>query len=133
MVQRALEILTDDPNRVKPFWTDIYNPAMCGVFGFASMCFLNAFTRRPVLSGLFSFVNIKKYENYVRNLSAVLGIQWHGVATAIGVTVGKTLDGWRNEHYAEKDAVLRRYVELHPDDFPDPGWFHFRRLLCISL
>lgn len=43
------------------------------------------------------------------------------MAAAAGALIGKTIDGWRNDHMAERDAVLRRYVELHPDDFPDPG------------
>lgn len=58
MVKRALEILTDDPNRVKPFLTDIYNPLMGATAGFLAMCFVNWGTRRPVFSGLFSLVNM---------------------------------------------------------------------------
>lgn len=43
------------------------------------------------------------------------------LAATLGVVGGKTVDGWRNEHLAERDAVLRHYVQLHPEDFPDPG------------
>lgn len=43
------------------------------------------------------------------------------MATAAGGFLGKTLEGWRNDHMAERDAILRHYVELHPEDFPDPG------------
>lgn len=53
MVQYALDVLKDDPNRVKPFLTDIFSPVMGGIFGFGCMCFVNAATRRPLLSGLF--------------------------------------------------------------------------------
>lgn len=31
------------------------------------------------------------------------------------------LEKVRKGYYAEKDAVLRHYIELHPDDFPRPG------------
>lgn len=27
----------------------------------------------------------------------------------------------RNEYFAEKDAIYRHYVELHPEDFQEPG------------
>lgn len=27
----------------------------------------------------------------------------------------------RDSYYAEKDAVYRHYIELHPEDFPIPG------------
>ena len=43
------------------------------------------------------------------------------IAATLGVVGGKTVDGWRNEHLAERDAVLRHYIQLHPEDFPDPG------------
>lgn len=121
MSKRALDILTDDPDRIKPFLTDIYNPVIGAAGGFLGMCFLNFMTRRPVFSGLFSLIN-KKYENYVSpSKCLILGIQKHVAATAIGGVIGKVADNWRNEHMAKRDAILRHYVELHPEDFPDIG------------
>lgn len=59
MGTRALEILTDDPNRVKPFLTDVF-PISCGmVFGVGVIVALNVATKRPVFSGLFSSINIE--------------------------------------------------------------------------
>lgn len=43
------------------------------------------------------------------------------IAATIGIAGGKIVDGWRNDHLAERDAVLRHYIQLHPEDFPDPG------------
>lgn len=55
MVQWALNVLADRPDRVKPFLTDIYNPLIGVIGGFSFSCFLNAISRRPIFSGLFSF------------------------------------------------------------------------------
>lgn len=81
---------------------------------------MNAGIRRPLLSGLFS-VNIGEIWNYVSNLSLVPGIHQHVIAAAVAGFVGNTVDKWRDSHLAERDAVLRHYVSLHPEDFPEPG------------
>lgn len=60
--------------------------------------------------------NIRKL---CKKKSAFLGIQKHIAASIAGGFIGVTVDGWRESHMAERDAVLRRYVELHPEDFPD--------------
>lgn len=39
----------------------------------------------------------------------------------IGVVAGTFIDRKRNEYLAKRDAVLRHYVELHPEDFPVTG------------
>jgi NADH-ubiquinone oxidoreductase subunit b14.5b (NDUFC2) len=54
MSHRALDILTDDPNREKTFLTVHYPLYGTAAFGFAAVCFVNWMTRRPVFSGLFS-------------------------------------------------------------------------------
>lgn len=55
------------------------------------------------------------------------GIQKHVVLGVGGVFLGAWLDGKRDAHFAERDAVLRHYVELHPDDFPPT------RKFCVSF
>lgn len=55
------------------------------------------------------------------SITNLLGMQVHALATLAGAGIGRTLDNWRNDYLAEKDAVLRHYIELHPDDFPAPG------------
>lgn len=39
----------------------------------------------------------------------------------IGAALGYKLNEWKEEALAERDAQLRHYIELHPDDFPQPG------------
>lgn len=50
-----------------------------------------------------------------------IGIQKHIAFSAAAAYVGNVIDGWRRDYYAEKDAVLRHYVALHPEDFPPYG------------
>lgn len=55
------------------------------------------------------------------------GIQKHVVA-AVGLgALALTMDKWRTQYFAEKDATLRHYVELHPEDFPTPGMYETRQ------
>lgn len=42
-----------------------------------------------------------------------------------GAALGVFIDRKRNDYLAERDAVLRHYVELHPEDFPTPGKMPF--------
>lgn len=57
------------------------------------------------------------------NIHIFLGIQKHLLYTGVAALFGKTADGWRNTYLAERDAILRHYIELHPEDFPMPGTF----------
>lgn len=51
------------------------------------------------------------------------GIHKH-VIGVIGWTSALTfVQKKRDAYLAEKDAVLRHYVELHKEDFPSPGIF----------
>ncbi|CAO1434853.1 unnamed protein product [Diamesa serratosioi] len=107
MGESALKLLEDSSERKKTFLNDIWTPMACGLVGFGAMCFVNYGTRRPIFSG----------------------VQKHMLAATLGVVGGKTVDGWRNEHLAERDAVLRHYIQLHPEDFPDPERKKFSDLL----
>lgn len=51
---------------------------------------------------------------------SILGIQKHILATLAGAAVGQFVDQKRNDYLAERDAVLRHYIELHPEDFQQP-------------
>lgn len=46
------------------------------------------------------------------------GIQKHIGVTTLAAFLGKYLDEYRDDYLAERDAVFRHYIELHPDDFP---------------
>lgn len=47
----------------------------------------------------------------------MLGIQRHFFATGLGALFGYKVDQWTSSYYADRDAVLRHYIELHPEDF----------------
>lgn len=50
----------------------------------------------------------------------ISGIQKHLIATSLGAVGGQWIEERRLNYLAEKDAVLRHYIELHPEDFPVP-------------
>lgn len=40
---------------------------------------------------------------------------------AAGVAVTQLIYNYRVNWWAERDAVMRHYIELHPEDFAPPG------------
>lgn len=96
----AIELLKlGDEGREKPLLNKYWPEVVGSVLGVCTGIFLNFQTRRPVFSG----------------------IQKHILLVA-GFVGGLTLiQNKRNEYLAEKDAVYRHYIELHPEDFPTPG------------
>lgn len=38
-----------------------------------------------------------------------------------GYYAGQLILNWRRNYWADRDAVLRHYIQLHPEDFPPPG------------
>ncbi|XP_023170496.1 NADH dehydrogenase [ubiquinone] 1 subunit C2 [Drosophila hydei] len=95
-VYDPLELLTNKGTRQPTFLSPIWNPMAGALAGFGAALFMNWGLRKPVFSG----------------------VQNHVLFTLIGGGAGYFLDNKRNEYLAKRDAVLRHYVELHPDDFP---------------
>ncbi|EDW65082.1 NADH dehydrogenase [ubiquinone] 1 subunit C2 [Drosophila virilis] len=95
-VNDPLEILTNKGNRQPTFVSPIWNPIAGAIAGFGIALFVNWGFRKPAFSG----------------------IQNHIAFTAIGAGLGAFIDKQRDAYLAKRDAVLRHYVELHPDDFP---------------
>ncbi|XP_026754877.1 NADH dehydrogenase [ubiquinone] 1 subunit C2 [Galleria mellonella] len=95
----AIELLKlGNQGRTKPFLNE-YWPQILGVaFGVGAATAINFGTRRPPFSGIQKHVLLA------------------GGITALLTYVQKK----RDEYFAEKDAVYRHYVELHPEDFPEP-------------
>ncbi|KPI96803.1 NADH dehydrogenase [ubiquinone] 1 subunit C2 [Papilio xuthus] len=95
----AIDLLKlGDEDRTKPFLNQIW-PYVIGVpFGIGSGIMMNFGTRRPIFSG----------------------IQKHILGVAGWCALLNYVQNKRNEYFAEKDAVYRHYVELHPEDFPIP-------------
>ncbi|CAH2263434.1 NADH dehydrogenase [ubiquinone] 1 subunit C2 [Pararge aegeria] len=95
----AIELLKlGNEGRIKPFLNQYWPYILGGVFGIGTGVMINFGTKRPLMSG------IQKH---------ILGVV--GWTAAISVVQNK-----RDEYLAEKDAVLRHYIELHPEDFPTP-------------
>ncbi|OQR70753.1 NADH:ubiquinone oxidoreductase [Tropilaelaps mercedesae] len=65
---------------------------------FMAMCTRNYFLNRPYLSGI------------QRHILAVVGLGF----------AGNQLRLWLNRRAQYREAVLRHYVSLHPEDFPEP-------------
>ncbi|XP_072939050.1 NADH dehydrogenase [ubiquinone] 1 subunit C2 [Epargyreus clarus] len=76
-----------------------YWPYILGVpFGICSGIMVNFGTRRPVFSG----------------------IQKHMLGVVVWTLALNYAQQKRDDYFAEKDAVYRHYIELHPEDFPTP-------------
>lgn len=45
----------------------------------------------------------------------------YGLTIAGSLLLGKFIYESRRARHAERDAVLRHYIELHPEDFPPIG------------
>uniref|UniRef100_A0A1A9WXQ4 NADH dehydrogenase [ubiquinone] 1 subunit C2 n=1 Tax=Glossina brevipalpis TaxID=37001 RepID=A0A1A9WXQ4_9MUSC len=91
-----LELLSNKGERQSTFLSPLYNPAAGALAGFGLAIFLNWGFRRPPFSG----------------------IQKHIAFTVLGGVTGSYIDKKRNDYLATRDAILRHYVELHPEDFP---------------
>ncbi|XP_067626069.1 NADH dehydrogenase [ubiquinone] 1 subunit C2 [Eurosta solidaginis] len=91
-----IKLLTDKGERKEPFLKPYFNPLVCSILGFGCAIFVNYGFRKPAFSG----------------------IQTHLLFSAIGGGLGYYFDNSRNEYFAKRDAVLKHYIELHPDDFP---------------
>ena len=56
-----------------------------------------------------------------RHWSWSAGIQRHLALGAAGWVGGLYISKWIESNSAERDAVLKHYIQLHPEDFPVPG------------
>ncbi|CAH1371075.1 hypothetical protein MTP99_012568 [Tenebrio molitor] len=92
-----LEILTNDGTREPPIVNKYWGPVVGGGAALVVTLLTNWATKKPFMSGL----------------------QLHVLGVAAGATIGKIVDDYRNDFLAERDAVFRHYIELHPEDFPD--------------
>ncbi|GLH08560.1 NADH dehydrogenase [ubiquinone] 1 subunit C2 [Gryllus bimaculatus] len=92
-----LELLTPK-DREEPLLSTYYGSVACGTIGFIIACAMNGIAKRPIYSG----------------------IQKHIGFAALGIVGGHFVEKQRAIYFAERDAVFRHYVELHPEDFPAP-------------
>lgn len=67
------------------------------------------------------YTRVRYSENYVRYFLSIPGIHKHILMPIAGAAIGYQINEWKEEALAERDAQKRHYIELHPDDFPQPG------------
>lgn len=123
-----IELLTNKGERKPRFLTAIYNPIACAAAGFGLAMTLNWAFRRPVFSGkLLKWRNINILEKpciFIINFALFhylfyKGLQKHIGFAGVGLLLGQYIEQKRSESLATRDAILRHYVELHRDDFPN--------------
>ena len=63
------------------------------------------------------------------------GIQRHVTLGAAGWIAGTYINKWIESNSAERDAVLKHYIQLHQEDFPVPGETRLvvERLMILCL
>jgi NADH-ubiquinone oxidoreductase subunit b14. len=58
---------------------------------------------------------------FLSNIKQITGIQQYAIGAGLGGAFGYYGDKIRDASLAERDAILRHYLETHPEDFPEPG------------
>ncbi|XP_054263445.1 NADH dehydrogenase [ubiquinone] 1 subunit C2-like [Macrosteles quadrilineatus] len=71
----------------------------------------------PVTLALAGFTSAV-YRNYTRRRPLYAGAQVTLAVTLIGGGIGWWIQTYRTAYWADRDAILRHYVQLHPEDFP---------------
>ncbi|XP_064483314.1 NADH dehydrogenase [ubiquinone] 1 subunit C2-like [Ornithodoros turicata] len=79
-------------------YSKVFYPGFSAVAVTASLALYNRSTNRPLYSGLPRFL----------------------VAIPIALYLGDKLRQYYQRSSAERDAMLRHYIMLHPEDFPEP-------------
>ncbi|XP_058792351.1 NADH dehydrogenase [ubiquinone] 1 subunit C2 [Phymastichus coffea] len=97
-IQWALDILTPDPNYEPNFFSKWFHWIVIPGTVVSGVAYVNYFQRRPIYAGL------RRY----------------AIALVAGLVGAKVLEDAKWHREAERDAVLRHYVKLHPEDFPPP-------------
>ncbi|XP_031629408.1 NADH dehydrogenase [ubiquinone] 1 subunit C2 [Contarinia nasturtii] len=70
------------------------------------------------LGFLGGLVHVVKNWTYKRPLIA--GAYLYPIYAAVGWSAGQLWRNQREAYWADRDAMLRHYIQLHPDDFPPP-------------
>ncbi|XP_073990150.1 NADH dehydrogenase (ubiquinone) B14.5 B subunit isoform X2 [Rhodnius prolixus] len=91
-------LLLPDPDEVPSVLKDTFIPSVAAGIATVAVYAANAGTRRPRYSGIY----------------------WYPIAALIGYGVTSYFQEKHYQFNSEKDAILRHYIELHPEDFPMP-------------
>ncbi|KAH8025403.1 hypothetical protein HPB51_007715 [Rhipicephalus microplus] len=71
----------------------------------------------------------EKYTLFPEGGLIFLGIQKHIFGAALYVALGESAMRYADHRSMERDAILRRYILLHPEDFPEPERKKYRDVL----
>ncbi|GFT27307.1 NADH dehydrogenase 1 subunit C2 [Nephila pilipes] len=75
------------------------------------------------------------FQNYYYRRPVYAGIQRHIFGAVVGFAVGYYYEQYSQKKYARRDAVIKHYIELHPEDFVEDRkkykeifdeWYPFR-------
>lgn len=47
-----------------------------------------------------------------------LGIYWYPIAVLVGAMSVYSFQQYKEKQWAQRDAIFRHYISLHPEDFP---------------
>ncbi|OXU20882.1 hypothetical protein TSAR_015233 [Trichomalopsis sarcophagae] len=97
-IQWALDLLTPDPNYQENFISKNYPWIVC-----------------PFIT-----VGGNAYVTYLQGRPWYSGIRRYALAIGAGIIMAKVLKDAKYHREAERDAVMRHYIKLHPEDFPPP-------------
>ncbi|GFV51517.1 NADH dehydrogenase 1 subunit C2 [Trichonephila clavipes] len=56
-------------------------------------------------------------KNYLNRRPFYAGIQKHAFGAVVGFAIGYYYEQYTQNRYARRDAVIKHYIELHPEDF----------------
>ncbi|XP_045480337.1 NADH dehydrogenase [ubiquinone] 1 subunit C2 [Harmonia axyridis] len=96
VAETPLELLTNNDALQPSIFHNVWGYLVGGSLSLGATLYANYGSKRPVMSGL------------------------HRIAafTILGAIAGNYMDNLKKDYDAERDAVLRHYVQLHPEDFP---------------
>ncbi|KAK4887527.1 hypothetical protein RN001_003798 [Aquatica leii] len=95
--RNPVEVLTNKSLIEEPFLFRYWTTGLLGSMTFLGVCVANWYIKRPMFSG----------------------IQQHILLTSGATIFGYYYQKHRDEYLAERDAILRHYISLHREDFPD--------------
>lgn len=122
----ALELLDSRDDEPKSIFNKYGIKIYGGLVGSSFHAGTNWVYNRPMIAGkLLSIIIISfstSFERFIQTVYILIhaGIHMFGVWFAVGWTVTHFVQKWRQGLAAERDAVMRHYIQTHPEDFISP-------------
>lgn len=122
----ALELLDSRDDEPKSIYNKYGIRIYGGLVGSAMHAGTNWVYKRPMIAGrLLSIIIIlfsTSFERFIQTVYILIhaGFHMYGVWFAAGWTLTHLVQKWRQGIAAERDAVMRHYIQQHPEDFIPP-------------